>query len=50
MPITTILIIIAAIVVAFLIFRFLAGCLLRVVLIVLVIGAAIFIAYQLGWP
>jgi hypothetical protein len=49
MPITTIAIILAAIVVAFFIFRFLGGCLLRLILIALIIGAAIFLAYQLGW-
>ena len=41
--------ILLGIVLAFFIFRFLGGCLLRVILIALVIGAAIFVAYQLGW-
>ena len=49
MPITTIAIIIIAILLALVIFRFLGGCLLRLILIALIIGAAIFIAYQLGW-
>lgn len=49
MGITSIVIIIVGVLLALAVFRFLGGCLLRLLLIALVIGAAVVIAWQLGW-
>jgi hypothetical protein len=48
MDLTRIAIIIVAILLGLAIFRFLGGCLVRLILIVLVIGAVIFVLSRLG--
>jgi hypothetical protein len=49
MGIISIAIIIAGVLLALILFRLLGGCLVRLLVIALIVGAALFIAYQIGW-
>jgi hypothetical protein len=49
MGIASIVIVIVGVLLALVFFRLLNGCLVRLLAVTLIIGAALFIAYQIGW-